>query len=193
MSHSKAPHNDVALRILKAAEVLMAKDGVQHLSTHKTAKQAGVSVGTIYLYFKDKEDMLHQLVLYLFSSFRTEVEKYHDPSLPLFNQYRALWLGKLNFMRNNPNIMQNIHQYRSLPTFKNLVKECEKDDSLAWIKLIKQGQNEGVIAPLAIHLLYAMSFDIPEQILFLEEMNGQPYPDAMLEEVILRTWKAITV
>ena len=65
MSNSKAPHNDVALRILKAAEVLMAKDGVQHLSTHKIAKQAGVSVGTIYLYFKDKEDMLHQLVLYL--------------------------------------------------------------------------------------------------------------------------------
>ncbi|MDG6815552.1 TetR/AcrR family transcriptional regulator [Glaesserella parasuis] len=32
----------------------MAKEGVQNLSTHKIAKEAGVSVGTIYLYFKDK-------------------------------------------------------------------------------------------------------------------------------------------
>ncbi|MDH2997251.1 AcrR family transcriptional regulator [Pasteurellaceae bacterium LFhippo2] len=193
MTNETVPRNDVALRILKAADVLMAKDGVQHLSTHKIAKQAGVSVGTIYLYFKDKEALLHQLVLYLFAQFREEMEKCYDATLAPFEQYRALWLGKLHFMRKNPDIAQNLHQYRSLPTFKNLIKECEKDESLVWTKFIKDSQNKGVVVPLAMQLLYAMSLDVVEKIIFLEQLNDEPYLDAMLEDVILRTWKAITI
>ncbi|WP_234886461.1 helix-turn-helix domain-containing protein [Glaesserella parasuis] len=44
------PQNEVAMCILNATDRLMAKEGVQNLSTHKIAKEAGVSVGTIYLY-----------------------------------------------------------------------------------------------------------------------------------------------
>ena len=61
MFKKNVPQNEVVLRILKAADVLMAREGVQNLSTHKIAKEAGVSVGTIYLYFKDKETLLKQL------------------------------------------------------------------------------------------------------------------------------------
>ncbi|MDE4010405.1 TetR/AcrR family transcriptional regulator [Glaesserella parasuis] len=63
----------------------MAKEGVQNLSTHKIAKEAGVSVGTIYLYFKDKETLLNQLVLYLFNTFHSAVDREYDPCLCLSN------------------------------------------------------------------------------------------------------------
>ncbi|OOH91346.1 AcrR family transcriptional regulator [Pasteurellaceae bacterium 15-036681] len=193
MSKSKVPHNDVALRILEATDVLMAKNGVHNLSTHKIAKEAKVSVGTIYLYFKDKDDLLDKLILHLFDLFTKEQQKHYDPSLPLFEQYRALWMGKLRFMRQNPYVIQNIHQYKLLPTFKDLIKACENDESLVWIKFIKEGQKQGVIASLPTHLLYVMSLDVAEQILLLEKIIDESYSDEALEEVIIRTWKAITV
>ncbi|WP_236741186.1 TetR/AcrR family transcriptional regulator [Glaesserella parasuis] len=100
------PQNEVAMCILNATDRLMAKEGVQNLSTHKIAKEAGVSVGTIYLYFKDKETLLNQLVLYLFNTFHSAVDREYDPDLPLFEQYKKLWNATWQFMLDNPNIVK---------------------------------------------------------------------------------------
>lgn len=38
----------------------MARDGLNNLSMHKIAKEAKISAGTIYLYFKNKDELLEQ-------------------------------------------------------------------------------------------------------------------------------------
>ncbi|MBS4201082.1 TetR/AcrR family transcriptional regulator [Bacillus sp. FJAT-49732] len=48
-------------QILKAAGTLFAKKGFDSVSIREIAKDAGCSHTTIYLYFKDKEALLHQL------------------------------------------------------------------------------------------------------------------------------------
>ncbi len=57
--------------ILKAAEKLFVKEGYHQTSINKIADLAEVSVGTVYFYFKNKEDLLAQLldeISYLFRS-----------------------------------------------------------------------------------------------------------------------------
>jgi len=48
--------------ILKAAEGLFAVDGYHKTSMEKIADAAEVSVGTVYFYFKNKEDLIVQLL-----------------------------------------------------------------------------------------------------------------------------------
>lgn len=48
--------------ILKAAEGLFAVDGYHKTSMEKIADTAEVSVGTVYFYFKNKEDLIVQLL-----------------------------------------------------------------------------------------------------------------------------------
>ena len=48
-------------KILKAAADLFGKEGFEKTTTHKVVKAAGVSVGTFYAYFKDKEAILLEL------------------------------------------------------------------------------------------------------------------------------------
>ncbi len=48
-------------KILKAAADLFGKEGFEKTTTHKMVKSAGVSVGTFYAYFKDKESILLEL------------------------------------------------------------------------------------------------------------------------------------
>jgi AcrR family transcriptional regulator len=48
--------------ILKAAEQLFARDGYHKTSMEKIADAAEVSVGTVYFYFKNKEDLLIRLI-----------------------------------------------------------------------------------------------------------------------------------
>ncbi|MFE7063139.1 TetR/AcrR family transcriptional regulator [Sutcliffiella sp. NPDC057660] len=48
-------------QIIDAAVIVMAENGYHHAQVSKIAKQAGVADGTIYLYFKNKEDILISL------------------------------------------------------------------------------------------------------------------------------------
>ncbi len=62
MTHSSQPTDDKQtlkrLRILDAAEQVFAQNGFFHSKVSQIAKSAGVADGTIYLYFKNKDDIL---------------------------------------------------------------------------------------------------------------------------------------
>ena len=48
-------------QIIDAAVIVIAQNGYHQAQVSKIAKQAGVADGTIYLYFKNKEDILISL------------------------------------------------------------------------------------------------------------------------------------
>jgi len=48
--------------ILDAAEALIAADGIARLTTNRVAARAGVSIGSLYQYFPNKEAILAELV-----------------------------------------------------------------------------------------------------------------------------------
>lgn len=66
---------DLAEQIFSATDRLMAKEGLNQLSMHKLAKEANVAVGTIYLYFKNKDELLEQFAHRVFSMFMATLEK----------------------------------------------------------------------------------------------------------------------
>ncbi len=47
--------------LLTAASQVLVRDGVEHLSTTAVAERAGVSIGSLYQYFRNKEDLLAAL------------------------------------------------------------------------------------------------------------------------------------
>src|SRR5689334_17559802 len=63
-AHSSEPgkaNGDKRERILDAAEVVFAQHGFFAARVSEIAKEAGVADGTIYLYFKNKDDLLISL------------------------------------------------------------------------------------------------------------------------------------
>jgi len=65
--------------ILEAAVKVFARQGFHQATIAQIAKEAGVADGTIYLYFKNKDDILVQIFSYrtrqVFDRFQAEVEK----------------------------------------------------------------------------------------------------------------------
>lgn len=47
-------------KILDSTNSLIINQGMENLSISRVAKQSGISVGTIYIYFKDKDDLIYQ-------------------------------------------------------------------------------------------------------------------------------------
>lgn len=126
MLEFQTEYNEMATRILYATESLIAKESVQNVSMHKVAKEAGVSVGSIYVHFKDKDDLFHHLISFLFQKSEQYFWKNFDPMLPLAEQYRAFWKGHWAFLQEHPNTLINIYQYRSLPQFHFLCQRCSE-------------------------------------------------------------------
>ncbi|MEL3974272.1 TetR/AcrR family transcriptional regulator [Rossellomorea oryzaecorticis] len=62
-------------QIIDAAVVVIAENGYHQAQVSKIAKQAGVADGTIYLYFKNKEDILISLFREKMSIFVEKIEE----------------------------------------------------------------------------------------------------------------------
>ncbi|WP_019744090.1 TetR/AcrR family transcriptional regulator [Bacillus altitudinis] len=63
------------MQIIDAAVVVIAENGYHQSQVSKIAKQAGVADGTIYLYFKNKEDILISLFKEKMGQFIERMEK----------------------------------------------------------------------------------------------------------------------
>lgn len=62
------------MQIIDAAVVMIAENGYHQAQVSKIAKQAGVADGTIYLYFKNKEDILISLFREKMGDFVEKIE-----------------------------------------------------------------------------------------------------------------------
>lgn len=49
--------------IIEAALLILNEDGSKNFTTNKIAEKAGVSIGSLYQYFSNKESMLNQILL----------------------------------------------------------------------------------------------------------------------------------
>src|SRR5260370_7920167 len=74
-------------RILEAAVEVIAEHGFFNARVSDIAQRAGVADGTIYLYFKSKDQILMSAISNAFGAFlklpRTEVKSAPDPPAPL--------------------------------------------------------------------------------------------------------------
>ena len=84
--------NDKYQRILEASVNVFADHGFHQSTVSQIAKEADVADGTIYLYFKNKEDILVQIFNYktkqIFERFREVVDSADNPIEKLRNLIR---------------------------------------------------------------------------------------------------------
>ena len=181
---------DVSEQIFDATDRLMAKEGLHHLSMHKLAKEAGIAAGTIYLYFKSKDELLAQFARRVFNKFAVAIEEGFDESQSFFEQYRKMWWNIWHFLQENPTILLNMNQYRSLPEF---IETCKETEHSCWEQFCLKGQAANVLADLDPHLLFLLSLKTAIVLASDIKFLGTAVTDAMLmlESVIERSWRAI--
>ncbi|MGV6987922.1 TetR/AcrR family transcriptional regulator [Testudinibacter sp. P80/BLE/0925] len=185
-------HSEIgtAQQILLATEMLMAEQGLHALSMQKIAKAAGISVGTIYIYFKNKDELLRELAKYLFARVDELLAKNLDPQAPLFDQYRQMWWNFWNFFNQNPQILKNFYQYTTLPGFNEQVKRYREGHGY-WNNFVKLGQKQRIVSHLPTDVLFALGLESAFKLAFRQTHYAEVYSDDVLEAVINKTWQSI--
>lgn len=188
MRHSEQD-NEMSELIFTATEHLMATQGLPNLSMHKIAKQAGISAGTIYIYFKSKEDLLEQFAVRVFSNFQRELTRNWEKNLPYFEQYRQMWKNIWHYLLNNPMILTNMHQYKSLPRFCDLCQDFESQN--CWSQFCQKAKQNGELCNLPTGVLFSLGLESAIKLAYKQSHFKDELSEEMLEDIIERTWRSI--
>ena len=145
--NKKAKTNDKYHRILEAAVKVFSEQGFFQSTISQIAKEAGVADGTIYLYFKNKDDILVHFFSFrtrqVFAWLREEVEQADNT----IDKLRNLIRRHLEEFQNDRNmaVVYFTETHKSHRLVEQQIKEMSKMYLDIVAEIIEQGQEEGVI------------------------------------------------
>jgi len=134
-------------RILQAAIKIFAQNGFYNSKVSEIAKEAGVADGTIYLYFKNKDDILISLfeeeMEKTINNMKKEIGKEED----LLKKLKRFAIVQLNSKKENPELAAIMEV--ELRQSSKFMKEYVNEKFIQYLKIIssivKEGQKKGII------------------------------------------------
>lgn len=125
---------DKASRILMAAEEVFAEKGFVHATISDVARLARVAEGTVYEYYKNKEDLLLSIPEKRFQDHLDELEETFDIRMPisrlkrLIKNHFALYLTNRDFLKVfiiQIQLSERFYRSRSYSTFQKYLQKIE--------------------------------------------------------------------
>ena len=131
--------------ILSTVLDLVKQTGFYHLNMKAIAGHAGISAGTIYLYFKSKEELINELYQTVLGEFNKAVLESYDATAGFTQNFEAMLRAAVDFYLPRKDYFSFIEQYTYAPF---LFKESQEENFsllLPIFKLLRQGKKEGLV------------------------------------------------
>lgn len=110
------------LMIRQKALEMIVRDGIEQFSIQKLAKAAKVSPATMYIYFKNKDDLILQLYADVSTRMFEATLKGFDSSMSFEDGLRVQWKNRLEFTLGHYDEALFLEQLRSCPVHDKALK-----------------------------------------------------------------------
>ncbi|MCG8699948.1 MAG: TetR/AcrR family transcriptional regulator [Bacteroidales bacterium] len=128
--------------IFKASLELILNEGIAGITMSKLAKKAGIATGTLYIYFKNKEELLQKLYINLRQKSQERFMKGYDESEPFKIGLKKVWL---NYLKHRVQYYEEsvfLEQYYRSPYITKEHKEMAESMKHPVHELIQRGKKE---------------------------------------------------
>jgi TetR/AcrR family transcriptional repressor of multidrug resistance operon len=147
--------NKEALIREKAIEMIV-NHGFDGLSMHKLAKSAGVSVATIYIYFKDREDLIQSLYTEESQKMASDTLHNFDPESHFDEGLKVQWLNRMNYCFENPYSMTFMEQVKHSPLVDRSTIDRRFLDAMS--RFVHKAIERNEIIPLPVEIYWSIAF-----------------------------------
>jgi AcrR family transcriptional regulator len=132
-------------KILKASEELFFRYGIKNITMDEIARHLGMSKKTIYQFFRDKDELVHSLIVVKLEEDKIIFTKTYEESANIVEEVFTIMKNLRDIIGNmNPVIFHELHKYypetwKEYVTFKNnfILENIEK--------CLKKGQEQGLV------------------------------------------------
>jgi AcrR family transcriptional regulator len=191
-------NNDKRSDVMQAALEIIAENGFHNALTSLIAEKAGVGMGTIYRYFKSKDDLIHAIYNERLAIARQTVRIDYDKTEPLKTRHLKLCRNLFDYMVSHPLDYSFYEQYSNSPycqtgQMENLqaFEKSDNPDEYPFLALLREGQKNKTIKGLQFRLLFALTAS-PMFTLIGQTIAGiLEVSDDELEQTFSACWDAI--
>jgi len=106
--------------IIQKTLAIVNEQGIAGVKMADLAKSVGVSVSTLYVYFKNKEDLIITISVELFSKISEMSTKDISDNLPYKLKLKSLWLYWVNYSINHTLETNFMHQVKQSPYYQKI-------------------------------------------------------------------------
>ncbi|MFC0779222.1 TetR/AcrR family transcriptional regulator [Flavobacterium sp. HJSW_4] len=138
-------------KILKSVYALTGKQGLASVNISGISKTAGIATGTLYTYFKNKEELVQLAYAAVEDKMTQEMYRDFDINMPIRQSLKQIYINMLNYRLKNYDETVFIDQYvqsRYIQiNFSKQLAEYEIQNKPLY-DLLEKGQQEGIIKAL---------------------------------------------
>ena len=149
-------NKEKAIRI-KAMEFIV-KEGFDGLSMHKLAQAAGVSVATIYIYYKDREDLILSLCREETLRMTEATLKNFSPDMPFAKGLGIQWKNRAAFWMKNPVEAQFLERMRHSPYQEQVVQFLKKEFTDIMYLFVKNAIKNKELIKLPVEVFWSVAY-----------------------------------
>jgi TetR/AcrR family transcriptional regulator, multidrug resistance operon repressor len=176
----------------KALELLVSQ-GFEGFSMQKLARAANVSPATLYIYYKDKEDLIMSIGREIGEKLNQEIFKDFDPNAPFIEGMRVQWRNRANFMLNHQLEMTFYEQIKN-STFRdavgaNIVAEFKEKMTV----FMKNAYKNKEVRPMPIEVFWSIAYAPLYNLLRFhsdgQSIGGRPF--VFTDEILWQTFDLV--
>jgi Transcriptional regulator len=185
-------YNNVQKAVFEATLQLITQKELQATSMSLISKESGVSMGSIYYYFKSKEEIINGLYLAIIKDCTKAVLRDFYKDSPIQIRFAQAWLYLIRFSMEHSEASRFIEQYSFSPYIDDETKrqsaEANWCGSLA--TLYKEAIQTGLFIDLDPQLMVQMHYGSVVYLLKAYFQNTLTVTDDVIHTVIQSCWNA---
>ncbi|MBE0595709.1 MAG: TetR/AcrR family transcriptional regulator [Desulfuromonadales bacterium] len=183
-------NGDKRRAILAAALELFAENGFHGAPTSLIAQRAGIGVGTIYRYFKDKDELIHELHQEVHGRVLARICDGYDEGGSVRERFLFLFSRLLRLFLSEPKEFRFLEQYYYSP-FAHRDELSSPPKEALMKRLLRLGRDQQLIRAAPMPVLEALAFG-PLVALAKEHISGRlVVDDQMITLVVEAAWDGL--
>jgi len=178
--------------IIKTSLELVKELGFTGISIAKIAKQANISPATIYIHFKNREDLFTKLYIKIRTDMSNGALRGVRENTDIEQVFKSMWINFFSHSLNHPDYLIYREKFEQTPMMENIKGEdFELYNSVK--NLFQRGIKEHIIKDLPLPLLTSFAF-VPIITLLNFHFEGLIHMDENhINEACEIAWNAIKI
>jgi AcrR family transcriptional regulator len=137
---------------------LIVKSGLDGFSMQKLAKAAGVSPATLYIYYKDREDLILQICLEISNDLFDATTRDFDPEMHFAEGMKIQWKNRAAFFMKHPVELEFMEQIRYSPMHEKIREALMQKFGAVLGKFAQNAVRRGELVELPFEVYWSVAY-----------------------------------
>jgi Transcriptional regulator len=179
--------------ILAATLDLISEEGLQSITFLKIFKRANVGSGTVYNYFKNKEELVGAIYIKIIDLFSEVMLRNYNRSENVFTCFKQLLINMAYFAHNYQKEQWFLENYSHSPFISEEIRNREIPAMAECILLIQRGIEQGLIRKINPMMCTQMISGMLNSAIQGALLGKYQLDDKEFEKVIEICWRAFII